>query len=227
MQEFTQVGSPFGLATSALIPLNLGWRGNFATRYPQPADEQQPRTGDAASLTGTAERHAPVLVSPTLMDPAAYNALYPPQLPSKPADAPDAHRLLTHEDGVGTLPTCADSAPSVARPGQRHGRHLWAIGSEEVRVILEVAPQVRPPPLSLGVAKHTNLTGGEPASCGGELWFDSVGKGKLYANGGSGRYPARSPKQLEDAMKVLAGCGFEVISAGWSYENDCPERVFR
>lgn len=161
------------------------------------------------------------------MDLAEYVTLYPPLGPAKPADAADAHRHLGADDGVGTLPTCAATMPPPRRPGQPEGRHLWVIVPDEVRVILEVAPAVRPPPLSLGVAKHTNLTGGGLAACGGELWIDPVDSKKLYANGGSGRYPPRTPKQLEDAVRVIAALGFTVISAGWSDENDCAERVFR
>ena len=127
---------------------------------------------------------------------------------------------------MGTLPGCVETM-IARRPGHREGRHLWVIVPAEVRVILETAPDVRPPPLSLGVAKHTNLTGGGPAACGGELWLDPADNRKLYANGGSGRYPPRTPKQLEDAIQVLAGLGFTVVSAGWSEDNDVPERVFR
>jgi hypothetical protein len=161
------------------------------------------------------------------MDLAEYITVYPPQPPAKPASAKDAHRLLEAEDGVGLLPSCVELMVPAKRPGQREGLHLWVIASTSVRIILETAPSVRPPPLSLGVAKHTNLTGGGPASCGGELWLDPVDNRKLYANGGSGRYPAKTPKQLEDAVEVLTSYGFKVVSAGWSEENDCPERVFR
>jgi len=161
------------------------------------------------------------------MDPAAYTSLYPPQPPAKPADAPDANRQLLPVDGVGTLPGCVETMVPAERPGQRAARHLWVIVPDAVPIILEIAPGVQPPPLSLGVAKHSNLTGGGPASCGGELWLDSADNRKLYANGGSGRYPPKTPKQLDDAMEVLSSYGFAVISAGWSEDNDCAERVFR
>ena len=121
------------------------------------------------------------------MELEAYIDLYPPQAPAKSADAPDAHRQLEAPDGVGTLPSCAETMVAGRRAGQRDGRHLWVIVPDAVRVILEIAPDVRPPPLSLGVAKHTNLTGGGEAACGGELWIDPADNRKLYANGGSGR----------------------------------------
>lgn len=161
------------------------------------------------------------------MDLSAFSLAYAPQGPSKPPEALDAHRQLDAEDGMGRLPQFAESATTVTHPNSRDGRHLWVIVPSEVRAVLEIAPDVRPPPLSLGVAKHTNLTGGSPACCGGEMWFDAVEKGRVWANGGSGRYPPRSRQQLEDAMQVLRTLGFQVVSAGWSDENDCAERVFR
>ncbi|MBI4818650.1 MAG: hypothetical protein HY791_20445 [Deltaproteobacteria bacterium] len=161
------------------------------------------------------------------LDLAAYIGLYPPRAPARPAIAADECRQLEAEDGVGILPFVTEAMVPGRRPGQPDGRHLWVIVPDEVRVISEIAPDVRPPPLSLGVAKHTNLTGGGLAACGGELWIDPTDNRKLYANGGSGRYPPKTPKQLEHAVSVLASFGFTVVSAGWSEDNDCAERVFR
>ncbi len=151
------------------------------------------------------------------MDPVAYSQLYPPEPPAKLAANEDENRRLDREDGVLILRDCAseDLVP-CRRPGEKHAKYLWVIVPDEVPFVLETAPSVRPPPLSLGVAKHSNLTGGEPASCGGELWVDPVENRKLFANGGSGRYPAKTPQQMEDAIRVLAACGFTVVSAGWS-----------
>lgn len=161
------------------------------------------------------------------MDLPTYTVRYPPQPPAKAAGASDEHRQLGTDEGMGFLPGAVTTMTPGRRPGEREGRHLWVIAPSDVRLILEVAPYVRPPPLSLGVAKHTNLTGGGPASCGGEVWLDPADSNKLFATGGSGRYPARTPAQLEDAMSVLSSYGFEVVSAGWSEDNDCPQRIFR
>jgi hypothetical protein len=81
-------------------------------------------------------------------------------------------------------------------------------------VLLETAPNVRPPPLSSGMAKHTNLTGGASACCGGEIWTDAVDRDRLYVNGGSGRYRPRTPAELADAVQVFETLGFRVDSAG-------------
>lgn len=125
------------------------------------------------------------------------------------------------------MPDCVAMMRSAQTPGSRDNCYLWVILPDSVPVILETADAVQPPPLSMGMAKHTNLTGGAPACCGGEVWLDALRRDYLHVTGGSGRYGARSPTQLADAVHVFEQFGFAVRSAGWSVENDCPERVFR
>ena len=157
-----------------------------------------------------------------------YAALYPPSGPlERPGDQADARRLLTTADGVGVMPACVAAMRPAPTPGTRENCYLWVILPESVPVVLETGENVQPPPLSMGMAKHTNLTGGAPACCGGELWLDAVDVGRLHMTGGSGRYGARTPEQLADAVHVFVQFGYAVRSAGWSDENDCPERVFR
>src|SRR5207249_3801364 len=87
--------------------------------------------------------------------------------------------------------------------------------------ILELAPNAQPR-LASGVAKHTNLTAGGPASCAGELWIDAASEGRLYINGCSGRYGAGSREQLDDACQVFCDLGFEVVNYGWDDETQKP-----
>ena len=182
------------------------WRTTSPTRAEASSARQSYDTGMRAS--DYAERYAPVAPNP------------------RPGPD-DTRRLLTGADGVQTMPGCVAGMPVPHRVGDAEARHLWVILPADVPVILESAPDVRPPPLALGVAKHTNLTGGGPACCGGELWRDPTDAKRLHLTGASGRYPARSAEQLEDAVLLMATFGFAVRSAGWSEENDCPERVFR
>lgn len=163
------------------------------------------------------------------MLPGDFTSRYPSTAPAvvRLGEPADVTRHLIEEDAVANMPACVSAMVPAGRPGDEDGRHLWVIFTESVPVILETAPDVRPPPLALGVAKHTNLTGGAPASCGGEIWLDGADSRLLHVNGSSGRYPARSPRQLADAVRVFEKFGFAVRSAGWSEENDCPERVFR
>lgn len=161
------------------------------------------------------------------MNLSDYVALYPPQPPvERPGDHEDMFRLLGADDGVGTLPSCATGMKPAVRPGDAEASHLWVISPESIPVLLETAPDANPP-LVNGKAKHTNLTGGAPACCGGEMWLDSADPKLLYVHGGSGRYGARSAQQLAQAVDLIAGYGFEVRSAGWSDEANVPERVFR
>ncbi|MBL9104893.1 MAG: hypothetical protein JNL82_28365 [Myxococcales bacterium] len=157
----------------------------------------------------------------------AFAGRHTPQMPKKRPETEDQLRKLTLEDGVVCLAHAPFPDLLPGRRGTLDGKYLWVITPSEVPVILETAPHARPPPLQSGVAKHTNLTGGAPACCGGELWVDPVFSECLYVNGGSGRYQPRSPEELEDAVGVFEGLGFRVICAGWSEDNDAPERTFR
>jgi hypothetical protein len=136
-------------------------------------------------------------------------------------------RLLTAADGVGEMPTCVATMRPTSEPGSKEDCYIWVILPGSVPVILETGEDVQPPPLTMGVVKHTNLTGGAPACCGGEAWLDALDADRLFVNGWSGRYGARTPQQLADAVQVFEGYGYKVVSAGWSEENDCAERVFR
>ena len=65
--------------------------------------------------------------------------------------------------------------------------YLWIIDLSGIPYILERAL----PELGGKLPKHTNLTGGTPASIGGELWFRT--ESSLFLSGKSGRYgPAMS-----------------------------------
>jgi hypothetical protein len=103
------------------------------------------------------------------------------------------------------------------------GCHLWVIDASGVPYILERAPVA--PALAGGRVKHTNITGGGPAACGGELWFETPTR--LYVNGCSGRYGPAAPKQLDDAAEVFRDMGYEVISFGWDPATDRPAMVLR
>lgn len=160
----------------------------------------------------------------------AFAAKYPPEGPFIAAANADQERLLGEADGVIQLLSAPFPEPVPSLPGQSDGRHLWVFGDADVRAILETAPRAQPP-LASGVAKHTNLTGGRPASCAGELWVDNVSSDRLYVNGKSGRYwrpnHANGRLRLADAVRVFEGLGYQVVSAGWDEDNDRPAATFR
>lgn len=190
-----------------------------------------------ARASGRADRESIVLTLPGAAESSTIAPMelrqfvekHEPRPPAKDADNTDQLRLLTHEDGVvklGDGGAVEALAQAACKPGTRDGRCLWVIAAESVPSIVEVAPNVRVP-LTSGVAKHTNLTGGGLASCGGECWVDPSVANRLWVTGGSGRYPPRSPEHLDDAVAVIRRLGYDVMCAGWSTDNDCAERVFR
>ena len=80
------------------------------------------------------------------------------------------------------------------------------------------------PSIGAVVLKHTNLTGGEDAYLGGELWFSSqVG---LYVSGGSGRYPPANRHQLEEACRVFESFDYSVTSLGWDEGTGSAKRYW-
>lgn len=103
---------------------------------------------------------------------------------------------------------------------------MWVIWPAGIPYVLESVPAVRTP-LASGFAKHSNLTGGEPACCGGELWVDPVDPTVIYVNGASGRYGPKTPEQFDDSILLLKTRGFTVESFGWDDDADLPARVFR
>lgn len=158
---------------------------------------------------------------------------YPPSGPHMTSGLLDQTRLLTAEDGVVNLGGTLPSSLPPGTPGEDAGCHLWVFFEKNLPAILETAPKAKPP-LVHGKAKHTNLTGGNPACCGGELWADADNPKKLYVNGCSGRYGPRSgaelldgPTKLENAVSVFRELGYTVVSAGWDGEVNRPMKRFR
>jgi hypothetical protein len=133
-------------------------------------------------------------------------------------------RLLNESEGVRRMTKTPAQGPAGA-PDDDATRHLWVFRPEDVPYVVESAPDAVPA-LTAGKAKHTNLTGGGAAACGGELWIDLANSGKLYVNGASGRYGPRTAKQLEDAVAVFRGLGFEVESYGWDDDAGWPYRRY-
>ena len=100
-------------------------------------------------------------------------------------------------------------------------RYLWVIDRRGIPYILE-----QPLPETDGIdPKHTNLTGGENAYLGGELWFSDAQR--LFLSGGSGRYPPVDANQLNDAVKVFESYRYGVTSLGWDFKNRRAWRYYR
>ena len=110
--------------------------------------------------------------------------------------------------------------PRRSSQGDGENCHLWII-DQRGRPCISEAPLAR---LGEDNLHHTNLTGGEDASIGGEVWFDEMPR--VYLSGSSGRYPPRHSRHLKDAERLFSDVGFEVFSLGWDLETDTPQRVW-
>ena len=157
-----------------------------------------------------------------------YRGSYPSRSPAIPDANPDESRMLDIPDGVQFF----SDAPFLLQPQDLNSsesapdddkRCLWVIRTLDVPFVPEYASVS--PPLQTGKCKHTNLTGGQDAHCGGEVWF--ISNQRLIINGGSGRYPPREHQELEEIVRAFEAAGYEVWSMGWDSEVDRPARILR
>lgn len=152
---------------------------------------------------------------------------YPPVGPRRAHANADELRQLGPADGVILL-VATPAQGQAGAPDDAPSRHLWVfreLPKPDLPYLLELAPNVTPR-LASGRAKHTNLTGGGRAWCGGELWIDASDAVRLYVNGCSGRYGAISRDQLDDAVEVFRALGFQVVNYGWDDETQKPHCLY-
>ena len=87
------------------------------------------------------------------------------------------------------------------------GRYLWVITEAGMHIILEATPNDASPRKNVC---HSNITGGQAALQGGELWFGT--DEKIYINYRSGRYGAMSEEQEQIVFDSFIYVGYlEVI----------------
>ena len=142
-----------------------------------------------------------------------FRCRYPPRPPND-VDYHEPHEWILLQD-LSLLPRAPAAGVMIggSPPRYRNGRttflYLWVIDLSGIPYILEYAL----PELGGNPPKHTNLTGGNPASTGGELWFHT--ESSLFLSGKSGRYGPRDEQQLADAVTVFEDYGYDVLSLGW------------
>ncbi|MCI3947096.1 hypothetical protein K0038_04184 [Pseudomonas syringae] len=159
------------------------------------------------------------------MDFSTFRDVYPAREPE--ADKirnNDELMLIPESEGLqffaGSLPDVRLSEPPRVM-GARGNTYLWVVGIESVPVARESLDFGRT--LETGVIKHTNLTGGAPAHCGGELWF--VSDKAMVLSGSSGRYGPKSDDELNDAVASFKIEGYDVASLGFDEETGYPSTV--
>lgn len=126
-------------------------------------------------------------------------------------DASDGLQLW--DDGAGAA---KGDAPLInPRPP---ATHLWVVRVEDVvhaREDCEFGAA-----LKSKVIKHSNLTGGADAHCGGELLF--LGDSVIALNGASGRYGPSSAAEMTAVARAFRASGYGVWSYGFSEETMTP-----
>ncbi len=127
-----------------------------------------------------------------------------------------ADGLLDWVDGNG-LPRAAPPAPLLDSSHVEQAE-LWVVRVHDVVHAPERCLFGRT--LESGVIKHTNLTGGSPAFCGGELLL--LDTDTVVVNGRSGRYGPRTREELDSATKAFAESGYGVWSMGFDDEANRP-----
>ena len=128
--------------------------------------------------------------------------------------------LLTEAPMKNILP---GKAPFDQSDRNGTNKYLWVIMTDNVPVVMEFGKAVSQ--LGIERATHTNLTGGKPAHCAGELWFKN--ETTIWLSGGSSRYRPENPVQLADAVAGFESWGYRVISFGWDEGTDQPARFYR
>lgn len=143
-----------------------------------------------------------------------FRASYPAKHPMKPAGHDDEFKLIDAPDLVhlcdGPGADAPGNPPEIGR--EPDGVKLWAVRPDDVVHALEVCDIAGS--LNDGVIKHTNLTGGEPAHCAGELLV--LDEATLVVNGGSGRYGPTSEAEMLAVVKAFKDSGYGV----WYYAYD-------
>ena len=95
------------------------------------------------------------------------------------------------------------------------GTYLWVVRTDDVVHAREDDPAGAK--LESKVIKHSNLTGGADAHCGGELLF--LGESVIALNGASGRYGPNSATEMAAVARAFRSSGYGVWSYGFSEET--------
>ncbi|MCJ2072887.1 hypothetical protein MKK75_29530 [Methylobacterium sp. J-030] len=93
-------------------------------------------------------------------------------------------------------------------------RRLWVVAQDEVLHAKERCAFGLS--LETGVIKHTNITGGKAAFCGGEMIV--VNDNTIILNGRSRRYGPRSSTEMTAVAKSFTGSGYSVWAMGYDDE---------
>lgn len=149
------------------------------------------------------------------------------RLPPEKLIANEGQRIqMTEADGLkvwadgsqAPVATASSPAPLLTSANLKDCM-LWVVREDDVVWAPEKGPFGKK--LESGVIKHTNLTGGAAAYCGGELLVleDEL---IVVVNGCSGRYGPRNSTEMDEVAKAFAQSGYGVWSMGYDEEAARP-----
>lgn len=118
-------------------------------------------------------------------------------------------------DGLG-VPAGTPTPPDIDQDDP--GLKLWVVDPEDVPYVLE--RNSFGAGLETGMLKHSNLTGGSEAHCGGELVM--VANNVVALNGSSGHYGPRSRREMEALASTFRASGYGVWSYGYDEGTNRP-----
>jgi len=136
---------------------------------------------------------------------------------------------ITQGDGLEVLrdgPVVAgEPPPSIAPPliddARTEDIRLWVVRERDVPFAPERCGFARNATgLVQNKIKHSNLTGGASAHCGGEILF--LDEQTFVITGRSGRYGPKSSEEMESVSKAFRGSGYHVLSMGWDPGTEQP-----
>jgi hypothetical protein len=136
---------------------------------------------------------------------------------------PDETEDSRNSDEVRPLTIAPAAGCAYGDPEDQGTKFLWLVCVKEIPAALENGELGRS--MKRGRLAHTNLSGGEPAHCGGELWFRD--DHSMWLNGASGRYHPRSAEELEAVAQCFRNSGYLVACCGWDEETNKAARLFR
>lgn len=142
---------------------------------------------------------------------------------------PEECQQMTSEDGLlhMTPPPMENILigvpPTEANADSKSNTYLWVICQTSIPCMSEIGSCAE----SGGTRKikHTNLTGGGAAYCGGEMWFND--SNFIYFSGASGRYTPRSSNELHLVFECFVASGYAVTCFGWDDDVNKPARELR
>lgn len=155
-----------------------------------------------------------------------FRVKYGPARPPRPnvIKNTDETIQMTTNDGLEILndgaavASAAIPATPILDDTTESDKRLWAVRTTDVVHALENCDYGAT--LKTGKIKHTNLTGGADAFCGGELLF--LSKHTIVVNGDSGRYGPRSNAEMNDVAKAFRDSGYDVWCQGYDDDTNIP-----